>query len=177
MLGGHFTVPQQLIVGPPSYRLVGSYKPSNKVRMPKRREVPFGRALSGSQAINGRTPDPALARPRVRIPPGVSPPDFEHEMNLTTKSNGDKFFIANGHSIVNTDFRPMNTVSFGQRLANRRKELGLSQTQVARKIQTPPTAISHWECGRRLPSMERLTDLCVALRCSSDQLLGLPRFL
>lgn len=68
----------------------------------------------------------------------------------------------------------MRRTSFGARLKIIRETRGLSQSDLARKIGGDASAISHFEGGRRKPSFNTLTDLCLALTCSSDYFLGLP---
>ncbi|MBQ6268064.1 MAG: helix-turn-helix transcriptional regulator [Clostridia bacterium] len=41
----------------------------------------------------------------------------------------------------------MNTEAVGKRIADRRKELGLTQEQLAEKIGVSPQAVSKWENG------------------------------
>lgn len=63
--------------------------------------------------------------------------------------------------------------NFPERLAKRRQRVGLTQEQVAIVTGLKPSAISHFEGGRRRPSLANLRKLCIALMCSSDELLGL----
>lgn len=53
-----------------------------------------------------------------------------------------------------------------------RARQGLSQVALAAKAGLPPSAISHFESGRRSPSVETLCKLAEALAVSSDFLLG-----
>ena len=62
---------------------------------------------------------------------------------------------------------------FHQRLRLIREVRGLSQSELARSAEMQPSAIAHFESGRRLPSFENLRALAIALRCTSDYLLGL----
>ena len=47
----------------------------------------------------------------------------------------------------------------------------LSQTELAKKTGLEPSAISHFECGRRSPNMENLKKLSKALNCTIDELV------
>lgn len=60
-----------------------------------------------------------------------------------------------------------------QRLQDRRNQLKLTQQELA-TITTNLTAawISHYECGRRKPSIEHLSALADALQTTTDYLLG-----
>lgn len=60
-----------------------------------------------------------------------------------------------------------------ERIRSRREALGMSQDKLADAIEGSDVQISHYECGRRVPSVARLRDLAKALRCTSDWLLGL----
>jgi transcriptional regulator with XRE-family HTH domain len=63
-------------------------------------------------------------------------------------------------------------MTFGQRLASIRQVRGLSQSELAAKTGLEPSAVSHFETGRRLPSMGNLKVLCDALDISADYLIG-----
>ena len=56
-----------------------------------------------------------------------------------------------------------------KRMRNRRN---LSQTELAKRTGLQPSAISHFECGQRVPSVQNAIKLAQALRCSLDALLG-----
>lgn len=62
---------------------------------------------------------------------------------------------------------------FHQRLRLIREVRGLSQSELARSAEMQPSAIAHFESGRRLPSFENLRALAIALRCTADYLLGI----
>lgn len=57
------------------------------------------------------------------------------------------------------------------RLACVREMRGMTQMDLASKTGLKDTAISHFECGRRLPNAENLRTLCIALNTSADYLL------
>lgn len=63
------------------------------------------------------------------------------------------------------------TDTFGQRLATLRKRRGWLQRELADRTGLHPAAISHFETGHRLPSLENLLVLIDALGCSADALL------
>lgn len=60
----------------------------------------------------------------------------------------------------------------GQRLRSRRKEIGLTQEQLAEQVKTKKTTISNYETGYSTPNNEMLSDLADVLRTTSDYLLG-----
>ncbi len=62
--------------------------------------------------------------------------------------------------------------SFEQRLRKAREDRGLSQSELARLTGLQPSAIAHFEAGRRKPSFENVRALAVALEVSADFLLG-----
>ena len=66
----------------------------------------------------------------------------------------------------------MGQATFGDRLQCMRRIRFMSQTELADKTGLKPSAISHFETGRRLPSFENLKVLCDALDISADYLLG-----
>lgn len=61
---------------------------------------------------------------------------------------------------------------FALNLKKTREEKGLSQTDLAEKTSLQPSAISHFETGRRAPSFDNLRRLADALEVTSDFLLG-----
>jgi transcriptional regulator with XRE-family HTH domain/Zn-dependent peptidase ImmA (M78 family) len=63
-------------------------------------------------------------------------------------------------------------VSIGRRIAQRRRELNLNQTQLAEKAGLRPAAINQYESGERRPSYEALIKLAGALKVSTDYLIG-----
>ena len=60
--------------------------------------------------------------------------------------------------------------AFKQNLLDIRKFLGLSQSELAKRIGWQPSHISHFESGRRLPSVQNLIKLARALGVSTDRL-------
>jgi len=63
-------------------------------------------------------------------------------------------------------------VSVGLKIAQKRKELGFNQTELAQKAGLKPAAISQYESGERRPSFEALLKLAGALKVSTDYLIG-----
>ncbi len=63
-------------------------------------------------------------------------------------------------------------MEFAERLKAVREEKGLSQTELAAKTGLQPSAVSHFESGRRSPSFDNLRRLADALNVTIDYLLG-----
>ena len=61
---------------------------------------------------------------------------------------------------------------FGDLLRKTREDKGLSQSELAHKAGFQPSAIAHFESGRRSPSFENLKRLADALAVTIDFLLG-----
>jgi transcriptional regulator with XRE-family HTH domain len=61
---------------------------------------------------------------------------------------------------------------FSDNLRKTREEKGLSQAELAEKAGLQPSAVSHFEAGRRRPSLENLKRLADALNVTLDSLLG-----
>lgn len=59
----------------------------------------------------------------------------------------------------------------GLRIADRRKAVGLTQTQVADRMGVTPQAVSKWERGLAFPDPAYLDDLAELLHVSIDALL------
>tara|TARA_B100000780_G_C21118271_1_gene452689 strand:+ start:224 stop:541 length:318 start_codon:yes stop_codon:yes gene_type:complete len=62
--------------------------------------------------------------------------------------------------------------TFQQRLIDKRNERDLSQSELARKAGLQPSAIAHFEAGRRKPSFANIRALATALNTTADYLLG-----
>ena len=62
---------------------------------------------------------------------------------------------------------------FRTRLREAREHSGLTHDELSAAAGLHITAISHFECGRRLPSFHNLIALARALNVSADELLGL----
>lgn len=64
----------------------------------------------------------------------------------------------------------------GLRIAALRREAGLSQAQLAQKLQISPSAMGMYEQGRREPSLQLIGELARIFRVSTDYLItGSPR--
>ncbi len=63
-------------------------------------------------------------------------------------------------------------MSVANRIRNRRTELGITQTELARVARLTPAAISQFEAGARKPSFDALSKLATALKVTTDYLLG-----
>ncbi len=68
-----------------------------------------------------------------------------------------------------------NLDEMGLRIARRRKELGLTQDQLAKQLDLSPQAISKWETGAGMPDIASLPYLAKALDMSIDALFGQDR--
>ncbi len=65
----------------------------------------------------------------------------------------------------------MNTYEFGKFLSQLRKEKGLTQLQLAEKLNVTDKAISRWETGKNYPDIEIFEDLSKILDVSVSELL------
>jgi transcriptional regulator with XRE-family HTH domain len=61
---------------------------------------------------------------------------------------------------------------FPDRLRTARQLRGLSQSELAERAGLQPSAVSHFETGRRSPSFDNLKGLSEALEVTTDYLLG-----
>ena len=62
--------------------------------------------------------------------------------------------------------------SIGERIKNRRKQLGMSQSQLAFKIDSDSTVVSRWETNKVQISQKYMSKIAQALNTSTDYLLG-----
>lgn len=60
-----------------------------------------------------------------------------------------------------------------EHLRNARIEAGISQQELAERMQVYQKDISRWERGERTPSLEAFAKLCRKLHVSADIMLGL----
>lgn len=63
-------------------------------------------------------------------------------------------------------------IRIGQLLRDRRLALGMSQTELARRVGVPDAAISHVECGRREPRIGLFASICAELGVTMDEVYG-----
>src|SRR5215472_15896653 len=64
------------------------------------------------------------------------------------------------------------SAKFPDRLRAARELRSLSQSDLAAKAHLQPSAVSHFETGRRAPSFDNLKALSEALQVTTDYLLG-----
>ena len=67
--------------------------------------------------------------------------------------------------------KPIDPRATGPLIAERRKELGLSQAELANRLHITDKAVSKWETGRSLPGVDSLEPLAEALGLSVSELL------
>lgn len=66
----------------------------------------------------------------------------------------------------------MDQIKIGHFIAQKRKEIGLTQMQLAEKLDITDRAISKWETGRSLPDSSIMLDLCSILKINVNDLLN-----
>lgn len=66
----------------------------------------------------------------------------------------------------------LNSKLMGSFLQTERKRMGLTQSDLAEKLNVSPQAISNWERGETFPDISLLPDLADALHCSVDAILS-----
>lgn len=75
------------------------------------------------------------------------------------------------HTVTGGGF--VDYAAFGKRVRFIRRCLDITQEQLAEKIGLTAAFIGHIERGTRIPSIETLYRLCLALGVSADYLMGL----
>ncbi len=63
-------------------------------------------------------------------------------------------------------------MEFGKILKEKRKELGMTQEELAQQLNVTRSAISNWEIGRNYPDIQTIIDLSKILGVSLDYLLN-----
>ena len=66
----------------------------------------------------------------------------------------------------------MDLKNTGRFIAERRKELGLTQSKLAEKLNISEKTVSKWECGKGFPDTSIILPLCAELGVSSNELLS-----
>lgn len=66
----------------------------------------------------------------------------------------------------------MDQIKIGKFIAERRKEVKLTQAQLAEKLNITDRAISKWETGRTMPDSSLMLELCGILKISVNDLLN-----
>lgn len=66
-----------------------------------------------------------------------------------------------------------NDNKLGDRIRFLRKEIGLSQEQLANKLNTTQDTISLWELNKSLPDAINIVKICKLFVISADYLLGI----
>ena len=66
----------------------------------------------------------------------------------------------------------MDALKVGQYIQHRRKSAGMTQRELAEKLNVSFQAVSKWENGDALPDIGLLLDLCDALDTTADKLLN-----
>ncbi|MBR3128751.1 MAG: helix-turn-helix transcriptional regulator, partial [Solobacterium sp.] len=59
----------------------------------------------------------------------------------------------------------------GKKIAKKRKDLGLTQTEFADRLSVTRQTVSRWEAGTVLPDIDKITDIAGLLDVSCDYLL------
>ncbi len=66
----------------------------------------------------------------------------------------------------------MNQEKIGQFIADTRKQSGLTQKELAKRMGISDKTISKWECGNGIPDITYLESLCEALNINVNELLS-----
>lgn len=65
----------------------------------------------------------------------------------------------------------MDQIKIGKFIAERRRAVGLTQAQLAEKLNITDRAVSKWETGRAMPDTALMLDLCGILKITVNDLL------
>lgn len=64
-------------------------------------------------------------------------------------------------------------MNLGENIKEARKAAGVTQKELAERLQVYPKDISRWENGERTPSITAFAKICRELKVSADKLLEL----
>ena len=67
----------------------------------------------------------------------------------------------------------ITTVQIQKKLAETIQQSGLTQTEIARRLNVSQSNISHYVKGDKMPSLDTFANLCKILDVSSDDILGI----
>lgn len=60
----------------------------------------------------------------------------------------------------------------GAYISLKRKQLGMTQSELSERLHVTPQSVSNWERGETLPDLSLFPDLALLLNTSADELLG-----
>mgnify|MGYP005789402165 CR=1 FL=1 len=63
----------------------------------------------------------------------------------------------------------------GENIRNARKAAGMSQAELAERLNVRQKDVSRWENGAHIPSLETFAEICRQLNASADEILGLKQ--
>ena len=63
-------------------------------------------------------------------------------------------------------------MKIGERIAIARKNAGLTQTDVAKKLNLSVSMVSAWESGIRTPKLDTILRICNAIGCDASEILN-----
>lgn len=89
-------------------------------------------------------------------------------MNKTFRHSKNEMYLANRRAAVNN----LCMASFGENMRKRAQDLGLSDAEVARRVEISPRRYSHYVNGERQPDYELLLKICNVLQTTPNQILG-----
>ena len=81
--------------------------------------------------------------------------------------------VYNGHRNSKGGNNVIDFVKVGRRIADLRRSGGLSQDELAERLYVTRQAVSKWENGMSVPSIDILSDICKMFSVSFEELLGL----
>lgn len=64
----------------------------------------------------------------------------------------------------------MQKIDFGHKIKNARRELGLTQNDLAKIIGVTPESISYYESGKKCPTHDKLKNICRVLKLNMGDL-------
>ena len=69
--------------------------------------------------------------------------------------------------------RNNNLYLLADKIRKLREQMGLTQSELARKLDLTRSSVNGWEIGLAVPSTQVIVELCMVFNVSSDYLLGL----
>lgn len=66
----------------------------------------------------------------------------------------------------------MDQIKIGQFIASLRREQGMTQQEMADRLRISPKTVSKWECGKGLPELSIMLELCELFSITVNELLS-----
>lgn len=118
---------------------------------------------------------------KIAIVAGITDPNTLKQIKVAMQDHAPKRRIDlipedEFEQVVRTAQHEVETeklAGIGDRIREAREALGWQQQELGTRLGLLPSAVAHWEAGRRIPDASSIVKLCRSLGVEADWLLGL----